>query len=254
MTGWDGKGRLLCSGLRFATVKTATSSYGPLSWPYPFPCVTTKPDLSNTGDLVKQAGTFGLYEQLVDGAALAKTGVVALNNGYFGAISLYDPEPVNQVICRRDENWVGVYLEPASSKSIVLSRRLVFPLSEKPMSQTTALRISEKASQVKASVEGDRLVLTGPVLHGAAILIPKATGLKPGSVISSETDRLLRLGLRRRPSHGLRGRAGGLRRCRIEWRPGRTDSLSGVSPSFLALRAFAIRSLQEREWHSYPTQ
>ena len=190
--GWDGQGRLLCAGLRFAVVKSATTTYGNLSWPYPFPCVTTKPDISNTSHLVVQAGTYGLYERLVDGASLPKSGTVALNNGYFSAISLYDPEPVKSVTCRCDTKWVGVYLEPNPGPEAVLSRRLVFPLADVPMNATTARKVMEQSAQVKAAVVtgadgASQLELTGPVLRGAPILVAKTTGLKPGWIISSPT-------------------------------------------------------------------
>lgn len=184
--GWDGQGRLLCSGVRFATVKDASSdNYGVCSVPYPLPCVTTKPDLDNH---VVYAGIYGLFERLANDASLAKTGAYYLNNGYFGAICLYDQTTVQSVVCRQTNMYTGLYLEPTQGSDVTLVRRLVFPLSDRPQNQTSAKQRMEAAAQVTAQLIDDsrRLVLSGPVLEGAPITVPKSLGLQAGWVIHND--------------------------------------------------------------------
>lgn len=189
--GWNGKGRLQCSGLRFAIIKTNSNKRYHArqnKWPYPFPCLTTKPDLSNVDNLVYGAGTFGLYEQPGDGVELAKTGTVLLNNRFFRAVCLYDTKTVERVSCRQTDKWVGIYLEPKVGLSTMLTKRLVFPLHDKPQGQTTVRQNTVRSFQAHANLttkpEGElSLELTGPVVQGVPVIIPKISGLKPGSVI-----------------------------------------------------------------------
>ena len=185
--GWDGRGRLFCSGLRFATLKTNHNpSYRgrPNAWPYPYPSFTSKPDLGNVNDIVFQAGTFGRYERLEDRCELAKTGVAMLNNGYFRAISLYDPQGVARVSCRQTQHWVGIYLEPEAGEKTVLQRRIIYPLHGRPLSQTAAKQAMERAKQARASwLESGQLKLEGPAVEDVPILLPKALGLKTGSLL-----------------------------------------------------------------------
>lgn len=187
VSGWDGEGRLLCGGLRFATIKDAVSGYGVCSVPYPAPCVITKPDLDNH---VVWAGVYGLFERLENNANLPVTGAYFLNNGYFGAICIYDPKSVKSLVCRQTQNWSGLYFEPAPGSAISLTRLLVFPLAEKPQNQTAAIQQVQKAGQVTVRLGtgsgGKRsLVLNGPVLQGYPLLIPKTVGLKPGWTVHS---------------------------------------------------------------------
>lgn len=184
---WDGKGRLLCSGLRFATTKDASSGYGVCSIPYPAPVVITKPDLDNH---VVWAGVFGLSERLSDNAEMPRTGVFFLNNGYFSAICAYDPASVGKVVCRQTDKWTGLYLEPLPGSDDVLVRKTVFPLASEPLNQTSALQNIEKAKLVTSVVRrqsgAETLVLSGPVLQGAPVLVPRAAGLKAGWIIHGE--------------------------------------------------------------------
>lgn len=185
VTGWDGKGRLLCSGTRFATTKSASSGYGVCSMPYPMPMVTVKPDLDNH---IVWGGVFGLYERLANDASMPVTGTYFLNNGYFSAICLYDPQPVNSIVCKQTDMYAGLYMEPKTSDDLTLTRRLVFPLLDRPQNQTMAKQRMEKAAQVTAKLDDKSgvLVLTGPVVQGSQIRIPKSLGLQAGSVISSD--------------------------------------------------------------------
>ena len=81
----------------------------------------------------------------------------------------------------------GLYLEPKAGSDVTLSRRLVFPLSERPQNQTTAIQRKEKASQVTAKLLDDKtLILSGPVIQGAPITLPKSLGLKGGCVIHND--------------------------------------------------------------------
>ncbi len=188
--GWDGKGRLLSSGLRFSVRK---SSGGRLnsSWPYPAPFVTTHPTLSDVSRIVEQNGTFGLLEKLTDGETLRKTGTVYLNNGFFGAISLYDKEAVDSVVCLKNDDWVGVYLRPKGGNTVI-KRNLIFPLFLEPMNQSTALERMDASAKVTASLEkvengGTVLKLSGPAKRGVPILIPGSLGLRAGDVVCRET-------------------------------------------------------------------
>lgn len=183
--GWNGQGRLLCSGLRFSTIKDASGGYGVCSVPYPAPCVTTKPDLDNH---VVWAGVYGMYERLANDARLTTSGAICLNNGCFCGICLYDPKPVAGVVCRQTAMYTGLYLEPVPSPDLTLSCRLVFPLAAQPHNQTTVKHRSEKAAQVTARFDpaSSRLILAGPVLQGAPVTIPKSHGLQPGWVIHNE--------------------------------------------------------------------
>ncbi len=192
--GWDGSGRLLVGGLRFATAKTNLNpSYRarPTAWPYPFPVFASKPDLSNCDDIVYQAGTFGMYETLADGKELPKTGTFMLNNGFFSAVALYDPNPVARLICRRTAQWVGIFFEPKLGPEIRLTRRCSFPLNHKPASQSTMRSRAERASRVRAqwkrgtggSIE---LVLSGPCQPGARIKVPHHPEVGAGTVMRGE--------------------------------------------------------------------
>jgi len=188
VSGWDGKGRLLCSGLRFATIKDAGGGYGVCSLPYPVPCVTAKPDLDNH---IVWGGVYGLYERLANDAKMPTTGTFFLNNGYFGAICVYDPKPAESVVCRQTEKYAGLYIEPKAGSDVTISRRLVFPLADRPRNQTTARQMMDKASQVTARLTGEpgktqTLVLSGPVLQGAPVLVPKAIGIQAGWVIHND--------------------------------------------------------------------
>ena len=82
----------MCSGLRFATIKTGSSNYGQILTPHPLPCVTTNSDHDNH---VLWVGIYGLQECMANNAKLPVTGTIFPNNGYFSAINLYDPKLVN---------------------------------------------------------------------------------------------------------------------------------------------------------------
>ncbi len=146
--------------------------------------MTTKPDLSDIHDLVYGAGTFGLYENPQDGAELPKTGTVMLNNGFFRAVSLYDPATVRRVVYRRTDHWTGVYLEPEPSATI--TRRLVFPLYHRPHGQTTIKQRTDRARSATVHMEGEVLVLEGQPVEGAAVRIPKSARLRAGAVIEND--------------------------------------------------------------------
>jgi len=184
--GWDGQGELLCAGLRYAVCKTKNNRrYTARTYRrvYPPPMVTTKPDISDIAHEEYGNGTFSLYERLEDGEELAKTGTLRLDNGYFRAVCLYDPAQVAKVVCRRTDDWVGVYLQPAPAPEIVLTRRLVFPLAAHPLCQTMVKQQTERAERVQATMDGGRLTLSGPVIAGAPVLIRRLPGLCAGMVI-----------------------------------------------------------------------
>ena len=187
--GWDGRGDLLCTGLRYAVQKTKNNRvYTAKTYrrAYPAPMVTTKPDISDIAHEEYGYGTFSRYERLEDGEELAKTGTLRLDNGYFRAICLYDPAPVAKVVCRRTDDWVGVYLQPAPAPEIVLTRRLVFPLAAYPLCQTMVKQQTERAERVQATLDGDILTLSGPVIAGAPVLIRRLPGLCAGMMIVNE--------------------------------------------------------------------
>lgn len=192
--GWDGSGRLLIGGLRFATVKTnsnPTYKARQVAWPYPFPAFSSKPDLSNCDDIIYQAGTFGLYESLEDGKELPNTGTFILNNGFFSTVSLYDPKTIRRVVCRRTANWVGIYLEPVPATEVKVTRRWFFPLPQQPASQSTIRSKAERAERVQADwrtrTDGTlELILSGPVLSGAALRLLRHPKLQLGQLIRGE--------------------------------------------------------------------
>lgn len=185
VTGWDGQGRLLCSGLRFATIKDASGNYGVCSVPYPMPCVTTKPDLDNH---VVWAGVYGLFERMSNDGELPVTGTFFLNNGYFGAICTYNSDCAQSLVCKQTEKYCGLYIQPKAGAEVMISRRIVFPLLEKPLNQTTVRQMAEKAGQVSARIDGKSgsLVLDGPVLQGVPVPIPRKLGLQAGCVLYND--------------------------------------------------------------------
>jgi len=152
---------------------------------YPEPMVTTKPDISDITHEEYGNGTFSRYERLEDGTALLVTGSIRLDNGYFRTICLYDPSLVAKVVCRRTEDWVGVYLQPEPASEITLTRRLVFPLAARPLCQTVVKQQVERAGQAQAVLAGQVLTLSGPVIIGAPVLIPRLPGLRAGMVLSN---------------------------------------------------------------------
>lgn len=188
--GWDGRGVLLCAGLRFALRKNkrnqvyTTRDY---SWPYPPAVATTKPNLENIAHEEYGYGTFSRYEPLEDGVELAKTGVLRMSNAYFRAISLYDPEPVEKLVCRATEDWVGVYLQPMPAERIVLTRQLVFPLAARPLCQSEVAVMTERAGQVQATVspDGATVRLDGPLTYGVPVYLPANSGLHLGQVLAN---------------------------------------------------------------------
>lgn len=194
--GWDGKGDLLCGGIRFALVKSHRNfRYGRevMKWPYPAPVLVTKPDMSECGGLPFQHGTFGLTEPLVDGEPVRQTGVVYLNNGFFRAVCLYDPKRVARVECRRTDEWVGVYfapLQPAGGP-VVLTQRLVYPLFEHPENQTTVLRRCERMAGATARIgpegaDGTTVEIAGAPIRDAVIRAPRQPSLSPGAIYVSD--------------------------------------------------------------------
>ncbi|MFB3905665.1 MAG: hypothetical protein ACE15E_19640 [Acidobacteriota bacterium] len=192
--GWDGSGRLLIGGLRLATLKSNLNpSYNQrrVSWPYPHPVFSSKPDLRNCDDLVYQAGTFGLYETLEDGKELPKTGTLVLKNGFFSAVSLYDPGPVRRVLCRQTRSWVGIYLEPVAGPEVTLTRRWFFPLIHRPTSQSTIRARAERAARTKSDWRTNRdneleLVVSGPRQSDAAVRVPRHAGAEAGMCVVNE--------------------------------------------------------------------
>jgi len=183
--GWDGRGELLCGGLRYALRKTKKNLRYTAHLhqrAYPEPMVTTKPDISDITGEEYGNGTFSRFERLEDRVALPVTGSFRLDNGYFRTICLYDPA---QVVCRRTEDWVGVYLQPQSAAEMTITRRLVFPLAEKPLCQTMVKQQTERGQQVQATLEGEVLTLSGPVVIGAPVLIQCLPGLHAGMILSN---------------------------------------------------------------------
>ena len=188
VTGWDGEGTLLCAGVRYALRKTKHNMRYTAHLhqrAYPEPMVTTKPDISDITHEEYGHGTFSRYERLEDGAALPVTGALRLDNGYFRTICRYDAAQVAQVVCRRTDDWVGVYLQPKPATEITLTRRLVFPLAEKPLCQSVVKQQEERARQVSATLEGNLLTLAGPLLLDAPAQIPRVEGLKEGMTLTS---------------------------------------------------------------------
>lgn len=188
VTGWDGQGTLLCAGIRYALRKTKRNLvYQSFlhQRAYPEPMVTTKPDISDISGEEYGNGTFSRYERLDDGASLPVTGSLRLENGYFRTICRYDAACVERVVCHRAEDWTGVYLQPKPADTITLNRRIVFPLAEQPLCQTVVLQQEERARQIAATLEGDTLTLTGPLLLDAPALIPQMAGLKAGMTLSN---------------------------------------------------------------------
>lgn len=188
ITGWDGRGDLLCAGVRYALRKTKMNlvySAHLHQRAYPEPMVNTKPDISDITHEEYGNGTFSRYERLREGTALPVTGSIRLDNGYFRTICLYDPAPVAKLICRRTEDWVGVYLQPEPATETTLTRRLVFPLAARPLCQTVVKQQAERTGQVQAMLAGDVLTLSGPVIIGAPVLIPRLPGLHAGMVLSN---------------------------------------------------------------------
>lgn len=190
ITGWDGRGALLCAGIRYALRKTKRN---PVyrdrlhQRAYPEPMVTTKPDISDITHEEYGNGTFSRYERLDDGAALPVTGSLRLENGCFRTICRYDAAPVAQVVCRRTEDWVGIYLRPTPAETFTLTCRLVFPLARQPLCQTAVKQQEERARQAMAALDGDTLTLTGPLLLDAPALIPRLAGLEAGITLCSAT-------------------------------------------------------------------
>jgi len=184
--GWDGRGDLLCAGLRFAVRKSKKNlRYRAHVYQraYPDPMVTTRSDISDIALEEYGCGTFSRYERLEDGSELAKTGTLRLDNGYFRAVCLYDPAPVSAVVCRRTDEWAGVYLRPAPATHIVLTRRLVFPLAARPLCQTMVRQMTERAEQTQAMLDGDTLTLTGQLTIGVPACIPRLPDLHAGMVL-----------------------------------------------------------------------
>ena len=107
--GWDGQGRLLCSGLRFATIKDASSSYGVCSTAL---SDTVRYNQARLDNHVVWAGVYGLYERMSNDAKLPLDRRIFLNNGYFGAICLYDPKPVAMWCADRMKWRPGSILNP----------------------------------------------------------------------------------------------------------------------------------------------
>jgi hypothetical protein len=165
--------------LRYATAKRAQNPrYGLIAFPYPFPAVTTRDDLRGNNRFVAGGGSFSLAETLTEGGELAKTGTVRLSNGTFRAICHYNPAAVASVTGRVTQNWAGVEWKPVGGE---LKRRLIFPLSDRPLSQDVTL--AEWRARVRAEIVEGGLVLRGPVIEHLPVLLPRATGLQAGQVV-----------------------------------------------------------------------
>lgn len=170
---WQGRG-----AIRYATAKRVKNHvYGDVAFPYPFPAVTTRDNLSAGNQFVAGGGSFSLAETLSDGGELKKTGTVRLSNGTFRTICHYDPAQVTRVIGRVAADWAGIELETD------YGYRLIFPLAAQPLSQDLTRLECESVQQVQVTLTGTRLQLRGPVIEHTPVLLPKSLGLTAGTVV-----------------------------------------------------------------------
>jgi len=180
-----------CSGMRFGVAKRSISTYGNCGFPYPFPAVTTRDDLSANVGFVAGGGSFSLAEKLEDGAALEKTGTYRLSNGYFRAICHYDKAEVARVVGRVAKEWAGIYFEPQPGATM-LTRRLVFPLAQKPLNQDLTLLETKNAKVVRFNVERGpgaqtTVEISGPLVQDMPLIVPRSTGLRAGWLLHNAT-------------------------------------------------------------------
>lgn len=186
--GWDGKGKLLCSGLRYATAKqTKNLRYGDIAFPYPFPAVTTRDDLRASSEFVAGGGSYSLSERLTDGGALSKTGTFRLSNGSFRTICHYDAATIAGLEGKVSANWAGIYFVPVPGKRTEIKRRLIFSLHDQPLSQDLTRLELERVPRISVLVKPESagtftITLSGGVIELTPILIPKDSGLKAGWV------------------------------------------------------------------------
>lgn len=190
--GWNGTDKLLCGGVRFGVAKRSRSLlYGHCAFPYPFPAITTTDNLDPGNGFIAGGGSFSLAETLTDGGEIKKTGTYRLSNGHFRVICHYGADQVQRVTWRAAPEWAGVYFEPAPGNSVVLSKRLVFPLYERPLNQDLTRLERERVREVRAELTpaGDgrlTLKLAGPVIQHTPILLPKSLNLQSGWLAHNE--------------------------------------------------------------------
>jgi len=184
---------LLCGGVRFGVAKRSKSvNYGDCAFPYPFPALTTRDDLSANVGFIAGGGSFSLSEMLADGCEVKKTGTFRMSNGSFRAICHYDTSAVSRLVGRVAPEWAGVYFQPVPGERAVLQRRLVFPLYEQPLSQDLTRLERQSVAELTFTVEPAgagtfTLRIAGPNVQNTPILVPGSTGLKAGWVVHNDS-------------------------------------------------------------------
>jgi hypothetical protein len=193
ITGLKETDRVLCSSLRYATAKrTRNIRYGTFAFPYPFPALTTRDDLSANNGFIAGGGSFSLAETLTDGGEIKKTGTLRLSNGSFRTIIHYDPAAIDKATGKVMPDWAGVYLVPATTLNPTISRRLIFPLFDDPLGQDVTRHELDRARQVQAVMttraDGTTVInLSGLAIQYTPIFIPKASGAKAGWILHNAT-------------------------------------------------------------------